>query len=66
MFNEIDFRFPGQLRLRQFIGIALFVAGLCVMANHLVSRIQDARDSSTWSTSSMAPAATTATIHRRA
>jgi hypothetical protein len=54
------------LRLRQFIGIALFVAGLCVMANHLVSRIQDARDSSTWSTSSMAPAATTATIHRRA
>jgi hypothetical protein len=66
VFSEIDFDVPGQLRLRQFIGIALFLAGLCVMAHHLVSRIQEVLDSSTWSTSSVAPTTTTSTLHRRA
>jgi hypothetical protein len=65
VFSEIDFHVPEKLRLRQFVGIALFAAGVCVMAHDLVSRIQEVRESSTWSTSSVAPAAITATLYRR-
>lgn len=66
MFDEIDFRVARQLRLQQFIGIALFFAGLCVMANHVAGRIHEMRDASTWATSMAAPAAATTTLQRRA
>lgn len=56
MFGEIAFRVPGQLWLKQFIGIVLFVAGLCVMADHLVGGIHEMRESFTWSTLPVSPA----------
>jgi hypothetical protein len=54
------------LRLQQIVGIALFVAGLCVMANHVGGRIHEMRDTSTWSTSMVPPAAAATTLHRHA
>lgn len=58
VFSEINFRIPGQLRPRQFIGIVLVIAGFCVMASHIVRHIHEIRESSTSSTRPAAPAAT--------
>jgi hypothetical protein len=46
------------LRRRQVIGIALFVAGFCVAASHIVSHIHEIRESSTWSARPVRPATT--------
>jgi hypothetical protein len=65
VFSEIALHVLGQLRLQQFIGIVLFVAGLCAMANHMASGIHEIRESSTWSTSPAAPASSTTNLYRR-